>query len=157
MEMLVPFLLLIGSFGLIFLVYRWFVTKRYPNKTSRMLDAIPELEQIGLHRTNQGYAGYYRKYYVNIYATTSLKVAGYMSGSNFQVWVSIAPEPDQLKGLGGFFGKYMVLNQQADYAMIGFVLKYIPGLNSEEAIQNKLQRLVDALIEKGVKPYVIKN
>jgi hypothetical protein len=155
MEILVVFLLIALCFGLIFLISRWFLKNRYPKKTAEMLQSVPDLEKTGLKRTDQGYAGYFHNYYVTVYATTSLKRTGYMGGDNFQVWVMISPEPGQMKGLGGFFGKYMVVDGKQGFTMIGFVLKYDQDLNTGEVIQNKLQLLVDLLAEKGVKPFKV--
>ncbi|MFH0895711.1 MAG: hypothetical protein V2A54_14850 [Bacteroidota bacterium] len=153
MDTLILFLIAAGIALLLFVIYKWFLTKRYPEKTNQMLDSIPELEQLGLKRKPDGYAGICRGYYVNVYATTSLKRVGYMSGDNFQVWVSVLPD-EQLTSMSGFFGKYMTVKGDG-YTMIGFVLRYTPGLDNEEAIQNKLISLIESLKEKGVKPYPV--
>jgi hypothetical protein len=155
MDTLILFFIAAGCAALLFIIYKWFLTKRYPKKTNQMLDSIPELEKIGLKRTAQGYAGICQEYYVNVYATTSLKRTGYMSGDNFQVWVSVLPD-EQIKSLSGFYGDYMQVKGEG-YSMIGFILRYIPGLDTEDAIQNKLLRLIEKLNEKGVKPYPVQG
>ncbi len=139
--------------GLLLLVYKWFTTKRYPQKTNAMLDSLPALESIGLVRDANGYNGKYRDFLVYIYATTSIKPIGYYEGNKFQVWVIAAPEPEQLKGLGGFFGKYLVAGEKPGYAMVGFLVNFNATSNPAGEIQARLNELITALQQNNVKPY----
>lgn len=120
-----------------------------------MLDSLDQLDEIGLKRDENGYNGNYRSYPVYVYATTSIKRIGYFQGDKFQIWVIIAPEPGQLKGLGGFFGKYLVAGQKPGYAMIGFLVNYNTTASPEERIKFKLDTLVDDLEGNGIRPYII--
>jgi hypothetical protein len=155
MEYLVLFGMSLGFIGLIFLIKNRFVNKTYPQKTNEMADSVKELTFIGFNRNANGYQGQIRNYDVNIYPTTSIKSYGYMQGDMFQVWVNIAPEVGQLKGLGGFFGKYLVIGEKPGFAMIGFTARHYTGSNSAETIKYKLDELINNLIEKGVKPYIV--
>lgn len=141
--------------GLLFLVYRWFTGKRYPQKTSAMLDTVPDLEQIGLKRDANGYSGKYRDFLVYLYATTSMKPMGPYGGNKFQVWVIAAPQPGQLKGLGGFFGKYLVAGEKPGYAMVGFLINFNATSTPAEDIRVQLDELITALRQNEVAPYVM--
>ena len=153
METLVLFLIAFGSFGLLFIVRKWFITKRYPQKTGEMLTSIASIENYCLKRDTYGYSGYYKEYFINLYATTSIKSYGHMQGDLFQVWVYVAPEEGQLKGLGGFFGKYLVSQPQPKYAMIGFTKHYYSSSDNTSEIISMLDELIEKLREKNVQAY----
>ncbi|MPM06943.1 hypothetical protein SDC9_53247 [bioreactor metagenome] len=151
----VPVLLMLATFALLFVIYRWFTAKRYPQKTSAMLDTLPSLESIGIRRDANGYSGQYRNYPVYIYATTSMKPVGYFQGNKFQVWVIAAPQPGDLKGIGGFFGKYLVAGEKPGYAMVGFLINFDATSTPADDIRLKLDELIDVLLQHEVKAYQI--
>lgn len=150
---LVPLLAIIVVGALLWFIRSQFVNKTYPRKTSAMLDALPALEAIGLKRDENGISGKYLNYPVYIYATTSMKPIGFYEGNKYQVWVIAAPEPGQLKGLGGFFGKYLVAGEKPGYAMVGFLLNFNTTSTPADDIQAKLDELISALQQNEVKPY----
>ncbi|HBG71312.1 MAG: hypothetical protein A2W93_01650 [Bacteroidetes bacterium GWF2_43_63] len=152
---LIPVLFMIGAFALLFVIYRWFTTKRYPEKTEAMLDTLPDLQSVGLKRDANGYSGQYRNYPVYIYATTSLKPVGYFQGNKFQVWVLTAPQPGDLKGIGGFFGKYLVAGEKPGYAMVGFLVNFNATSTPAEDIRLKLDELIDELLKHDIKAYIL--
>ncbi len=139
---------------IIFMVYKQYTGKNYAQKTDKLADSIQEITLNGFKRTVHGYSGKYKGYDVNIYPTTSPGY-GYMKGPMYQVWVSIAPMEGQLKGLGGFFGKYMVVGERPGYAMIGFAIRHVSGTNQTTDILDSLNRLTNDLSEKGVMPYLV--
>lgn len=145
--------------GLAFLVIFWFIKKRYPQKVDQLLSAVTELEEIGLKRDEKGYSGYYRNFFITIYATTSLPNfdANYWTtgGNRYQVWVAVAPEPGQLKGLGGFFGKYLVSGETAGFAYIGFMVNADATHDAKRTIIEKIQTLIGILEEKNIRPYIV--
>ncbi len=154
MNYLVPLIYTVGCFGLIFIIRQYFVKKRYPNKTGSMLDSIQNISFKGYKRTANGYEGKEGIYDVYIYASTTISQVGHMQGNLFQVWLTIAPQPGQLKGLGGFFGKYMVTGEKPGYAMIGFTLRHDNSTDASENLTSMTKTLTQQLQENGVKPYI---
>lgn len=146
-------LFMAGTAILLFVIYRWFTTKRYPQKTAAMLDTLPELQNIGLHRDANGYNGNYRGFPVYIYATTSMKSYGPYGGNKFQVWVLTAPQPGDLKGIGGFFGKYLVAGEKPGYAMVGFLLNFNSTSTPADDIKSMLDTLIDVLNQNSIKAF----
>lgn len=140
--------------GLIILIRQYFVKKRYPNKTGSMLDSVQKLGIKGYKRTENGYEGKEGEFNVYIYASTSISQVGHMQDNLFQVWLTIAPQPGQLKGLGGFFGKYMVTGEKPGYAMIGFTLRFDTRTDATENLISMSKNLTQKLQENGVKPYI---
>ncbi|GEM_PF-2880690 len=147
-------LVLFSVFGLLVFVYLWFTKKRYPQKTGKMLDALPKLETIGLKRDANGFSGVYRAYPVYVYATTSMNT-GYWGGNKYQVWVITAPQPGDLKGIGGFFGKYLVAGERPGYAMVGFLTHYSSTGTPAEDIHVQLDQLIDVLLQQEIKAYPV--
>jgi hypothetical protein len=141
-------------FGLIiFFVYKQYTGKNLAQKTDAMADNIIGITSHGFARNVHGFRGTFRGYDVNVYPSSTPGV-GYMQGKLFQVWISIAPFEGQLKGLGGFFGKYMVVGERPGYAMIGFTLRYDSGTDQSSELINLINKLVDDLQAKGVMTYV---
>lgn len=161
MEYLVLILVMGSIAGLIFLIYFWFLKKRYPAKTEQMLNSVIELEEFGLKKNENGFSGNYRNYLINIYATTSLPSfdANYFNsgGDRYQVWIATAPEPGQLKGLGGFFGKYMITGETTGFAYIGFLINAKITPDAKKTIMERINTLITLLEEKKVRPYVVSN
>lgn len=155
LSQLLPAVFMFGTLLLLILVYRWFTKKRYPGKTSAMLDALPGLESIGISRDANGYSGHYRNYPVYIYATTSMKPVDYYGGDKYQVWVIAAPQPGDMKGIGGFFGKYLVAGEKPGYAMVGFLINFNATKTPADDIRLKLDELIDVLLQHEVKAYQI--
>lgn len=152
-EILVLLLLSSGSIvGIIFLA-RYFTKKVYPERTEKMLDALPSLTEIGLQRDQNGYSGKYRDFPVYIYATTSIKSYGPYGGNRFQVWIIAAPEKEQVKGLGGFFGKYIISGEKEGYAMIGFMLSFDATATPAADVRTRLDEMIGIMEEKKIKPY----
>jgi hypothetical protein len=141
--------------ALLFFLRKMFVSKVYPQKTGKMLDQLPDLNEIGLHRDENGYSGSYRDFPIYIYATTSIKPVGYYEGNKYQAWVIAAPEKDQLGSLGGFFSNYLVSGKKEGYAMIGFLVNFNSSINPAEDIRVNLEKLINILNEKRIKPYVV--
>ncbi len=152
MEYLVVLALPVIFLGLIFIIRYRLVNKVIPQKTAKMAESVQDLSFSGFNRTEHGYRGTVRGYDVNVYAT-SAPGTGHMQGDLFQIWVNIAPEPGQLKGLGGFFGKYLVAGERPGFAMIGFTINYVSGSNATNDILHFLNKLIDSLTEKGIKAY----
>lgn len=156
----IVFLFLLVAAGLLFIIYRWLTTKRNPQKSNEMLSTLPGLESLGIHRDANGYSGIYNEYPVYIYATSTPQSFrnlnnSLLAGDKFQVWLITAPEPGQLKGIGGFFGKYLVAGEKPGYAMVGFVLNFRTSSDPAGDIRQKLDELSKILKEAGVKPYPI--
>lgn len=138
---------------IIFLVYKQYTGKGYAAKTDKIAESAQGLTLHGFKRTVHGYTGNYQGYDVNIYPTTTPGY-GYMQGPMFQVWISIAPFEGQLKGFGGFFGKYIVAGERPGYAMIGFTLRHSSGTDQTADLIAMLDTLVNDLKAKGVMAYV---
>jgi hypothetical protein len=138
---------------IIFFVYKQYTGKNLAKKTDTMADNIIGITTHGFTRNVHGFRGTYRGYDVNIYPTSTPGV-GYMQGKLFQVWIGIAPMEGQLKGLGGFFGKYLVAGERPGYAMIGFALRYSSGTDQSAELISLINQLVDDLQSKGVVAYV---
>lgn len=155
---LIPLLFIAFLGALLWLVRSYIVNKHYPKKTNAMLDTLPALESIGMVRDANGYNGKYRDFLVYIYATSvPLSNRNFNNnlsvGNKFQVWVLAAPQPGELKGVGGFFGKYLVSGEKPGYAMVGFILNYNTTSTPAEDIKVKLDALIDILIQRSIKPY----
>jgi len=140
--------------GLIGFIWYYFTKKHYPKKTGSMLDSVQKLSLNGYSRTEHGYQGKDSGYDVYLYATTTIKQVGPAQGDLFQILIPIAPQPGQLKGLGGFFGKYMVTGEKLGYAMIGFDLRYNSRTDATENLLGMTRTLTQKLQENGVKPYL---
>jgi hypothetical protein len=153
METTVSTLVLIGLAGIciLFILFymKRFNSKTYGKKTSAMLDTIDGVAELGFQRTETGFAGPYRDFQVHIFATTA---PGALN-NRFQVVVAVAPEPGQLKGIGGFFSNYLVMGEQPGFAYAGFILN--PNLynDAEQNLKRRLDVLIDMLVDAKVKPY----
>jgi hypothetical protein len=161
MEYLVVLALPIVAGVVIYLVYKQYSGKNYYQKTDKLAESIQDITLDGFTRNEHGYVGKYKAYHVNIYPTTSPagnwqnRANHATAGPMFQVWVSIAPQVGQLKGLGGFFGKYMVIGEQPGYAMIGFTVRSVSGANQSSELLEKLDKLIVDLNANGVMPYLV--
>lgn len=156
LENLIAILVFSAIMGIaVFFIIRYF--KNMPKRTEALLDSAYELETIGIKRNASGYGGTYKNYLVSIYATASNMGHGRLSGNCFQVWLSIAPEPGQTKNIGGFSGKYMVLGEKNGYAMIGFIINKDMSNDCNSDMINELDRLIDVLKERGIKPFIVTN
>lgn len=153
MEILGIIAMMLLCAALILWVYKRYTGKSYAAKTERIANSAVELTLSGFKRTEHGYSGKQQGYDVVIYPTTTPGY-GYMKGPMFQVWVIIAPQEGQLKGLGGFFGKYMVTGERPGYAMIGFALRHSPGTEQSADLLAMLETLIAALKSKDVAAYV---
>jgi hypothetical protein len=146
-------LVLVGIAGIsIFIII--FITKKFtnvtlPKKTAAMLDDIEGVKELGLERNESGYRGTYRNYFVSIFATT--RPGAY--NERYQVVVSVAPEKDQLKNIGGFFSTYFVSGEQAGFAYAGFMLNPNIYNETEGNLQRRLDTLINILEKENVKPY----
>lgn len=161
MEYLVVLALPLVFGALIYFVYKRYTGTNYTQKTDIIAMSADGLLAHGFTKNAQGFVGTYNGFYINIYPTTSPsgnwqnRANQATAGPMFQVWVSIAPVEGQLKGLGGFFGKYMVIGEQPGYAMIGFTVRHNSGTNQTEEILNKINLLLKDLSSNGVMPYVV--
>ena len=155
MQTLFTVLIIFGMLALLFFIRKMFVSKVYSKKTEKMLDQLPNLNELGLHRDKNGYSGKYHGFLIYIYATTSIKPMGYYEGNKYQAWVIAAPEKDQLGSLGGFFKNYLLAGKKEGYVMIGFLVNFNSSINPAEDIRVNLEKLINILNEKGIKPYVV--
>lgn len=146
-------LVLIGLAGIcvIFILFymKRFASKTYGKKTSAMLDNIEGVAELGFQRTETGFSGAYRDFQVHIFATTA---PGALK-NRFQVFVSTAPEPGQLKSIGGFFSNYLVSGEQSGFAYTGFILNPNYYNDAEQNLKRRLDVLIDMLVDAKVKPY----
>ncbi|MBX7046344.1 MAG: hypothetical protein K1X86_10965 [Ignavibacteria bacterium] len=153
METISGTLVLIGAaiVCVLFIVFymKRFTSKTYVQKTSAMLDTIEGVAEIGLQRTETGYSGPYRDFHVHIFATTA---PGALN-NRYQVVVGVAPEPGQLKSIGGFFSNYFVMGEQPGFAYAGFILNPNMYNDAEQNLKRRLDVLIDMLVSANVKPY----
>lgn len=156
MEYIVLTLISVLCTGLIFLIYRRYVSKTYPQKTEKLLNSVFDLEEIGLKRNENGFNGIIRNYFVSVYATTSMKSYDVYGGDRFQVWVATAPEHGQLKNIGGFFGKYMISGEKNGFAYVGYMINAKSTPDAKKTITDSLNTLINLLEENKIKPYEIK-
>ncbi len=153
MEYLVIIIIVILCSGLILYFYHRFVTKTYPQKTDKLLNSVSGLDEIGLKRNENVFNGVYRNYFVSVYATTSVKSYDVYGGDRFQVWVATAPEPEQLKQIGGFFGKYLVSGEKEGFAYVGFMVNAKTSPDIKDSIIKRLDLLINLLDENRIKPF----
>lgn len=154
MEYLIIFLIAGLSIGLITLYYFRFVRKTYPQKTQQLLNNVINLESLGLKRKDDRYEGWYRNFYISIFATKGTFAYNVYGGERYQVWVSTSAGPGLLKSSTGFFGKYLVSGQQENFAYIGFMVNAQATNDSEASIHERLDELITHLDSTGIKPYV---
>lgn len=154
MDAFLSFVILGGLFGIsvyfIFFILKKFKTKTSPQQTSAMPDNIEEIESLGLRHEGEKYAGYYKDYYISIFASKDTKY-----GEGFQVVAAIAPEKDELNNLEGFRNLYFVIEGEAGFAYAGFLINSKTEDNSEGTLQSRLDALLDTLRKAGIKPYLI--
>jgi hypothetical protein len=58
-----------------------------------------------------------------------------------------------IKGVGGFFGKYLVTGEKPGYAMVGFLVNFNATSTPAEDIKVQLDTLIDILNQRSIKPY----
>lgn len=155
MEYLILTLVVVFCIVLLLFIQKRYTQKTYPRKTGKLLNSVLQLQEIGLQKTDDGYKGMYRNFFVSVFATTSIKSYVPYGGDRFQVWVSIAPQAGQLDKLGGFFGKYIVSGQTNGFATIGFMVNAKATPDAQQEIIDRLNVLVNILNDNGVKAFVM--
>ena len=145
--------IIIVFIGIIFFIKRRFISKTFPNKTEELLNYISDIEDIGLIRYTDRYHGNYRNFPVSVFATTSMKSYEYYGGDQFHVWIATAPKKEQLKSIGGFFGKYLVSGEKDGFAYIGFNIRANSTNSNKDTIIQLINKLIDVLKSNQIEPF----
>lgn len=148
MEYLILSIASIVCLGSILMIRKRFLNKTYPQKTQQLFNDLSELEKLGFVFKGDKYEGVYKNFLTYIFVTTNMK------GSD-QVIVMVATDSNSgpIDFLNTFFSGYFKNDTNTGCTYVNFRLFMRLMFDPSEGVQNKLDKLIERLNEKGIKPY----